>query len=79
MKPLLKIFAVFFLVLSLTSCKKELAKLEGKPCWKCHIYGMAPNGISYDYTKTVCGTQQGDPPQFSDDYGNSLNSTCTKQ
>ena len=73
------IIVLFFAIFLFTSCKKELAKLEGKPCWKCHVYGVAPNGITYDYTKTVCGTQQGDPPQFSDDYGNQLNSYCEKQ
>ena len=80
MKTLLKFSAVIFLVLSLTSCKKELAKLQGKTCWKCHVLGYpdAPNPNDKTYDKTVC-TDQDYPPQFSDDYGNSLNSTCTKQ
>jgi hypothetical protein len=65
------------LVISLTSCKKELAKLEGKTCWKCHVYG-SPNPNFTPYDKTVCDKSD-TPPQFHDDYGNDLNATCDKQ
>jgi len=78
MKTLLKFSAVIFLVLILTSCKKELAKLKGDTCWKCHVLDVAPNGISYDYYKTICN--DGDyPGNIRDDYGNDLNFTCQKQ
>lgn len=68
------------LLIGLCSCKKELAKLKGETCWKCHVLGYpnAPNPNDKDYDKTVCNDQDY-PPTFKDDYGNDVNSTCEKQ
>lgn len=77
MKTIFTFSLVFFLVI-FTSCKKELAKLSGKTCWKCHVYA-GPNPADKDYTTTKCVDDNSGAPQFTDDYGNSLNADCTKQ
>lgn len=76
-----KLLTVTFLAILLTGCKKELAKIKGETCWKCHVLGYpnAPNPNDKDYDKTVCGDYPDYPPRFSDDYGNDLNADCTKQ
>lgn len=73
------LFLIF--VISLSSCKKELAKLEGKVCWKCHVHGWpdAANPNDKPYDKTVCNDPNDGWPRFNDDYGNDLNADCTKQ
>ncbi len=69
-KKTLFIVGMAVMVASL-SCNKVL----GKTCWKCTVTRF---GGGSTYNKTVC-TDDDNPPQFTDDNGNDLNSVCEKK
>ena len=66
----MKLFYIALLALSLVSCKKD------KNCMDCHIQGQL-NGVTHDRWEVYCGD---DPnPQYYDDWGNPISTTCTRR
>jgi hypothetical protein len=64
----MKIIYFSFLILLLSSCKKD------KQCYTCQVTGTT-NGVNYDYRVEYC---EPDPqPLETDPNGNVLNMSCT--
>ena len=59
------------LIISAISCKKSN---DNRTCWDCTV--TKRDGSTYN--ERVCDAD-GNPPKFTDNLGNDLNSICTKR